>query len=132
MKPRRRLGKKTRCADAEIRPFDLEELRQLLIDRQGRPITYGDVAKSLGHEWGLPIMGSLFGALTVLGEEDRSCGQPLLCALVVNKATRLPGPGFFEKFFPHAQTRSARAALHRAILNEISAPEPQELRRSPT
>lgn len=74
-------------------------LRDLLVDRagSGQPITYGEVAAALGYEWSQGFGASLARALDRLAQANRKAGEPLLMCLVVNKATRLPGQGFFDK-----------------------------------
>jgi predicted RNase H-like nuclease len=74
-------------------------LRVLLVDRarSGQPITYGEVAAALRCEWSQGFGASLARALDRLAQANRKAGEPLLMCLVVNKATRLPGQGFFDK-----------------------------------
>lgn len=99
--------------------IDQNKLRLLLLEQQGQTITYGEVAKRLGFEWDQSVRGRLVAALDHLAYEDRIDGQALLSALVVTKATGLPGPGFFEKFFPEARTDDDRAATYERELHRL-------------
>ena len=80
-------------------PVDPAWLRRFLVDRSqnGHLIAYGDVASALGFPWSQGFGTSLIRALNILGTENRAAGEPLLMCLVVNKATRLPGQGFYDR-----------------------------------
>lgn len=91
-------------------------LRALLIGyaHSGTVITYGEVADTLGHRWSQDFGTSLIRALSILAAENKKAGEPLLMCLVVNKATRLPGHGFYESI-GHG---NANTTLQRSLLDE--------------
>ena len=74
---------------------------------------------AFGHKWSLKIYGRLVVTLDRITHENRRRLEPLLSALVVNKETRMPGAGFFEKFHPDARTQSACRTVHLRILNDL-------------
>lgn len=101
--------------------FDAAELRGLLIGtaRLGGLLTYGEVVRLLGEPWSPKARTALFDALDCVGEENRRRKEPLLAALVVTKATGLPGPGFFRKWLPQAEHDANRRLAHRDCLAAI-------------
>lgn len=62
----------------------------------GVPVTYADVARTLGLE-GPHKIHRIALALEHLMAEDAAAGRPLIAALVISRARDgLPAPGFFE------------------------------------
>ena len=76
-----------------------DELRVLLVTvaRSNSLVTYGEVAAHFGFPWTQGFGASLKAALNQLGDENAARMEPLLMCLVVNKETRIPGPGFFSR-----------------------------------
>lgn len=99
--------------------FDHMKLRRFLIKvaREGRTVTYGEVAEAFGFEWSQGVSSSLTAALNWIGEENRNSREPLLMALVVNKRSRLPGQGFFDVIGPCPEPY--RRARHEECLEEL-------------
>ena len=67
------------------------------LKNSGAPITYGELAEKVGALRGETM--SPDGFAHALGRIQRYCkglGLPSLPALVVNRETSLPGPGFME------------------------------------
>ncbi len=52
---------------------------------------------ALNFPWSQGFGASLTPALNILAVENRTAGEPLLMCLVVNKATRIPGQGFYDR-----------------------------------
>ncbi len=101
--------------------FGHMELRRYLVKiaREGRTVTYGEVAKEFGVKWSQGALSSLTAALSKLGEENMVGKEPLLMALVVNKKSRLPGQGFFNAIGPCPE--SDRRERHEDCLERIWA-----------
>lgn len=99
--------------------FDHVELRRFLVKvaREGRTVTYGEVAEAFGIGWSQGVSSSLTTALNWIGEENRNSGEPMLMALVVNKNRRLPGLGFFDAIGPCPE--HDRRARHKECLEEL-------------
>lgn len=77
----------------------IERARAMLIHRvknlQGATITYEDAAKALQVR--SDNLTTLFSALDETAAQNRASREPLLCALVVNSETHIPGRGYFQK-----------------------------------
>lgn len=99
--------------------FDHVKLRRFLVKvaREGRTVTYGEVAEAFDIGWSQGVSSSLTAALNWIGEENRKSGEPMLMALVVNKNKRLPGRGFFDAIGPCPEPD--RHARHKECLNEL-------------
>ncbi len=80
------------------RRVETDALYQLLARtaREGRTVTYGEVAASLGLSPHQGTMASLTRALRELSARNRINREPQIMALVVAKDTDIPGPGFFQ------------------------------------
>jgi predicted RNase H-like nuclease len=89
-----------------------DELRALLVTvaRSNSLITYGEVASHFGFPWTQGFGASLKAALNQLGDENAARMEPLLMCLVVNKETRIPGPGFFNRLRENEGERGPEAA----------------------
>jgi predicted RNase H-like nuclease len=89
-----------------------DELRELLVSvaRSNSLVTYGEVAAHFGFPWTQGFGASLKAALNLLGDENTARKEPLLMCLVVNKETRIPGPGFFSRLAEIEGDRSSDAA----------------------
>ena len=63
----------------------------------------------------------LYAALDRVAEENLRRGEPLLPALVIAKTTKLPGRGFFEKFYPETHEDAKRSACHEECIAAVRA-----------
>lgn len=95
---------------ARVRP---EDLRAFLIERARvkARVTYGDVASAFGFAWTQGFGASLKAALQAVDRDNTERGEPMLMCLVVNKATRLPGHGFYERIGEGGADTRRREAL---------------------
>jgi hypothetical protein len=77
---------------------DVERLEALLIEaaRAGRTLTYAEVLAHFGIRITPRRVFALCRDLGVVCERNRARGEPELAVLVVRKADRLPGEGFFH------------------------------------
>ena len=77
---------------------DVDRLETLLIEaaRARRSLTYAEVLAHFGIRITPRRVFALCRDLTVVCERNRARGEPELAVLVVRKADRLPGEGFFH------------------------------------
>ena len=82
-------------------PIAIEELEALLIEaaRQRRSLTYAEVLGSFGMRIAPRRVYALCRDLGEVCARNRARGEPELAVLVVRKADRLPGEGFFHSFW---------------------------------
>lgn len=75
----------------------LDEIRDLCVDVacNGGTITYGELCAQLSVIHPHPGSYVFHALLRAVCESEEQAGRGLLCALVVNKETRMPGQGFF-------------------------------------
>ena len=73
----------------------LELLLSLARDRRP-PVNYDTIFKLMRLKGGNYAAGEAGHFLGEISERMHLQGEPMLSALVVNKATRIPGDGFFE------------------------------------
>lgn len=102
--------------------FNAAELRGLLIGtaRCGGLLTYGEVVSTLlGESWSAQARTALFKALDCVAAENQRRGEPLLPALVVSEAKRVPGPGFFAKWLPGVKDDPSRREAHEECLAAV-------------
>jgi hypothetical protein len=67
------------------------------IARQGKVISYGEIAPLAGLDMSLPNDRYEIGAiLDDINKHEREFERPMLSAVVVHKETFMPGNGFFE------------------------------------
>lgn len=73
------------------------EMRAIMIDcaRKRETIAYSDVSLRLTTAYLHPHSFVFTRMLTEICREEREAGRGMLCALVVRKATGIPGPGYF-------------------------------------
>ena len=99
--PPTRRDDKNRRRSARANVVDIDRLEALLIEaaRERRSMTYGEV---LGH-FDIRItprrVYALCRDLGAVCERNRARGEPELAVLVVRKADRLPGEGFFHSLW---------------------------------
>jgi hypothetical protein len=92
---------KNRDRSSRANVVDIDRLEALLIEaaRERRSMTYGEV---LGH-FGIRItprrVYALCRDLGAVCARNRARGEPELAVLVVRKADRLPGEGFFHSLW---------------------------------
>lgn len=76
------------------------------LENNDEPITYGDLAEAVGEMRGETMAADGFAhALGRIQGYCKELGLPILPAMVVNKESWLPGPGFMEAYedvFPGA------------------------------
>jgi hypothetical protein len=77
---------------------DVERLEALLVEtaRARQTLTYAEVLAHFGIRITPRRVFALCRDLTVVCERSRARGEPELAVLVVRKADRLPGEGFFH------------------------------------
>lgn len=106
----------TKAASPKL-SFHPEALRSLLVAaaRDRRVMTYAEVGAAFGiQRWTQGATTQLSPVLARLGLENRKQNEPLLMALVVNKSSGLPGPGFFRLIgLPTTGDQKAAFAEHR-------------------
>ena len=80
------------------RLVDIAELENLLIEaaRARRSLTYAEVLAHFGIKITPRRVFALCRDLGAVCERNRARGEPELAVLVVRKADRLPGEGFFH------------------------------------
>jgi hypothetical protein len=80
---------------------DVDELERLLIEaaRGRRSLTYADVLAHFGIRITPRRVFALCRDLGAVCERNRARGEPELAVLVVRKADRLPGEGFFHSLW---------------------------------
>jgi hypothetical protein len=80
---------------------DLDQLEQLLIGaaRARRSLTYAEVLAHFGIRITPRRVFALCRDLGAVCERNRARGEPELAVLVVRKADRLPGEGFFHSLW---------------------------------
>jgi hypothetical protein len=83
------------------RLVDIDELERLLIEaaRVRRSLTYGQVLAHFGIRITPRRVYALCRDLGAVCERNRARGEPELAVLVVRKADRLPGEGFFHSLW---------------------------------
>lgn len=76
----------------------LDEIRDLCVNVacNGGTITYGDLCAQLSVIHPHPGSYVFHALLRAVCESEEQAGRGLLCALVVNKETGMPGQGFFK------------------------------------
>lgn len=101
--------------------FDEAVLRNHLVQaaRAHKTLTYGEVARTFGYRWSQGALTALTGTLRRIGVENRRRGEPQLMALVVNKAGRIPGPGYFQTLGIGRSSQSELPTLHARELTKI-------------
>ena len=72
-----------------------EELKE--IAKAGRAVFYGELSGLVGLDANSKEFQEI---LNSIDSHEAGEGRPLLCALVINRRYRIPGPGFFT----HAET----------------------------
>ena len=101
--------------------FDEAALRTRLVRaaRTRKTLTYGEVARDFGYPWSQGAMSALTGTLNRIGDENQRSGEPQLMALVVNKADRIPGPGYFRTLGTNLSSPSDQHDFHRLELERV-------------
>ena len=86
-------------------------------------LTYGEVVERLCNElWSIKAGTSLYAALDRVGEDNQRREEPLLPALVVvDERPRLPGDGFFNKFYPEVREGARRTSCHSECIDAVWA-----------
>ena len=98
-----------------------EEMRSILIDlaRKGQTISYGDLCRLIESVHLFPRAPMLIRLLTEICHEEEALGRGNLCALVVRKATGIPGGGYFGGLASPDRDASDLEALWRADRDEV-------------
>ena len=80
-----------------VPPSDRVHVRAVLIAsaRSGRAMSYSELLDALGHRFSRPKMRAICATLDAIDEAARLSGEPELAVLVVRKADRLPGQGWW-------------------------------------
>ena len=76
---------------------DVASVRALLIAaaRRAEALSYSDLLDRLGHPFTLPKMCALCRTLDAIDAVSAAAGEPALAVLVVRKADKLPGQGWW-------------------------------------
>lgn len=98
-----------------------EEMRRLMIEvaRQRTLITYAELCvqvrtASIHHR--SPMLVRLLNAV---GEQEAAAGRPILPAVVVAKATGMPGAGYFKSDFERGAPSADAVAMWQADLLRV-------------
>src|ERR687897_3069035 len=89
------------CRRGGVRMVDIDKLEALLIGaaRAQRSMTYAEVLAHFGIRIAPRRVFALCRDLGAVCERNRGRGEPELAVLVVRKADRLPGEGFFHSLW---------------------------------
>lgn len=93
-------------------------LKQVIQNRYNPLITYGEVSERIND------LVSAVGLKPYLYEISDACkevGLPLLSAIVYGKETGVPGPGFYNTYFPGTTEDVDKIRVLNSCLNDISA-----------
>ena len=100
----------------------VEAMRVELIElaKQGRVVTYGELALML-PVYVHPGSYAFTRLLAQICSEELRAGHGMLCALVVSKATGIPGAGFFRGMAEYGRDMSDLEACWRAEVERVFA-----------
>lgn len=104
--------------DGQDKLIGITLLKHILANLYNPLICYGDLARRVGFSSGHGTLDHQLGNLSAFCEAN---GMPRISAVVINRATSIPGNGFFTSFYGDISDKEKMEKLSTEYANIIKA-----------